>query len=144
MNSHARALSGKTLTEAGDQQIGGHGRRVEIPLRPVAPKEAQRLELLFGLDPDGHHQQPQVVGQFDRGPDDRGVVFVDAEPGYQRLVDLHEVQRESFEIAERGLTRPEIVQPDPYTERPEEGDGGVDGGLRADCLLYTSPSPRDS
>ena len=63
----------------GHELVGRHGGGEQVALGPVAAEELEHLELLVGLDADGHHDQAEVVGQLDGGPHDGGVLLVDSQ-----------------------------------------------------------------
>ncbi len=53
-------------------------------------------------------------------------------PPDELAIDLHEVEREALQVAERRLTGAELVEADLDAQRPQVADGGVDRGLMAD------------
>ena len=110
----------------GDQSgqlLAGHGPGQVEPLGPGAAQAAEDGELLLGLDALGGDLEAERVGHgHDRG-DERGVVGVGAEPVDERSVDLHGVDREPLEVAERRVAGAEVVDRQVDAERLEVGEG---------------------
>ena len=91
-------------------QVGrGLRRQEEVSLRLVALEVDQRHELLLGLDALGRDPQPERVSETDHGGHDRGVAGIRAEAAHERAVDLHRVDREALEVAERRVAGAEVV-----------------------------------
>ena len=96
---------------------GGLRRREEVALGLVAVERDQRDELLLGLDAFGGDAQAERVGQTDDRRDDRGVAGIGAEAAHERTVDLHGVDREPLQVAERGVAGAEVVDRELHAER---------------------------
>ena len=75
------------------------------------------FELRLGLDPLGHHVQPERVSELDQRAHDRGVLGRRAEAGGKALVDLEHVDRQFAQPGQRRCTRAEVDDRDPHPDR---------------------------
>src|SRR3954468_7115451 len=92
-----------------------------VPLRAIAPERQQRVELPTRLDALRHDRQAQCVTEAHHRGDDRGVLALDAEAGYEGEIDLYRAEREPLEVAERRVAGAEIVDRQPDTQRLQRG-----------------------
>jgi hypothetical protein len=60
--------------------------------------------------PSATNVQRQRLGEGEDRGDDRDVVAAMREPGHERPVDLHDVDGEPLEVAERGVPGAEVVE----------------------------------
>src|SRR6267154_3643134 len=107
---------GGRLDRAGSQELrhrlGMNGGGKEIPLRLIATVHAQEFQLLHGLDSFGDHPHPQRMRERDHRLGDRRVVPVLVGLAYERTVDLKAIDRQTREIAQARIARPEVVDGD--------------------------------
>ena len=92
-------------------------RGVEEALRLRAAELDEDLGLALGLHALGHHLQAEPAGEADDAGDDRDVVAVGVELGRERAVDLHRVDGEAAQVAERRVAGAEVVDREADAER---------------------------
>jgi len=80
----------------------------------AAMQLARRACCLYALGNDRH---TETVGQLDRAAHDALVGRIVRQIRDEPAVDLQRVHRELFQIQERGITGPEVIDGKPYTER---------------------------
>src|SRR5688500_7576387 len=128
------SATGRTLRAERGRHLLQYGVRPEEPgievRRPVRPSDeealdqrtfelAQLTQLLRGLHSLGDGLDADGSGQADHRPHDLAVHGLLSETPDEGPVDLHVVDREPLQIAERRVTRPEVVDGHPHTERLE-------------------------
>ena len=102
----------RALTDTGRQAVlnacapdgnvsAGPGLPEQEPLGLVAAHRPHRPELRLGLDPFGHHLEPELVGQVDHGGDDGGILPRRAEPGHEAPIDLQPVDGQTLQVQQR-------------------------------------------
>ena len=103
----ARAESAATFTSDSHPSVGSAGNRpaVQIPLRFVAARLLQKLELLLRLDPLGHGRHVECARQTDDGRHQRAAALVLGNAAREIAVDLQCVDRQLREAAQRGIAR---------------------------------------
>ena len=89
----------------------GHGRRVQETLHQVAPRLVEEAALAVGLDPFGHRDDAEVVGQGQDRPGDRPRAPL-AQVADERPVDLEGVERQGVQVRQRRVAGAEVVQGD--------------------------------
>ena len=112
-----------------EQIVERDGRGVEVALRLRAAELDEDLGLPLGLHALGHDLEAEPAGEPDDAGDDGHVVAVGVELGRERAVDLHRVDGEAPEVAERRVAGPEVVDREADAEladRVERLDRGVE------------------
>src|ERR1700737_4569297 len=94
----------------------------QIALHRVAAFLGEEAELLLGLNALGDNRHFEAVAEIDDGADDRRGLRIAAEIHHEGAVDLDLVERESLQVAERGIARAEIVHRDPPAARLQPPD----------------------
>ena len=100
----------------------------QVALHFIAPRLAQEVELLGGLDAFGHHAQVQLVAERDDRLHDHGVVGIGGQIDDERTVDLELVDRKALQVAEARIAGAEIIDRDLHAER-------LDAAEHLDVLL---------
>src|SRR5882757_92345 len=98
---------------------GGHWPAEQIALRlGHRAVGTDQLELLVGFDAFDHHRHPEIGGE-PRHPAQQCQRAVAVDSFKERSVDLDFLQWEVVEVAERRISRAEIVERDPHPEGPK-------------------------
>ena len=118
MRGALRTLSGGLGGPADigtDQNIDiafGHRFVEQEPLPPFTADPAQQFGFGLHLDALRHRRIAKVSTQMDQRTDDRLVGRRARQILDKGLVDLQDVERQAFEVGQRGVTRAEIVERD--------------------------------
>jgi len=123
-----------------------------VALRPVAPPGLQPLQRGGVLHPFGHHQQPELVRQFERGLHDGGVAAVAGHLGDEALVDFERLHRQLLEVGQGRITGAVVVDRQFEPQRGQllqRGQGprrvlhqGAFGDLEADLAAIDAVAPQ--
>jgi hypothetical protein len=90
-----------------------------IALGDVAPERSEQLPGLPVLDPLADDLEAEVVTKRDRRPHDRLAAVVGRHRDDELAVDLHRVDRQCGEVAERRVPGAEVVDGDDEAEAPD-------------------------
>jgi hypothetical protein len=122
---HGKRL-GHRLVAAGEQQlhrVPGRERPGEVvALAERAVQLAQRLELVGVLETLGDDLQVQRLTELRDGGDHGVALGAGRHAVDERLVDLQRVDREAAQVAQRRVTRTEVVEREPDAEVLEQLD----------------------
>jgi hypothetical protein len=95
---------------------GGHRPAEVVALGLVTAQLRQQVGRRLVLHTLRHDAQPQVVGEVDGRADDDPVALVAQHITDEGTVDLQHVNRELFEVRQRRVARPEVVDRDPHSQ----------------------------
>jgi MFS family permease len=99
--------------EDGENTGGVERTREQEPLAAVAAHGGHVRELLLGLDAFGDSDHLDGAEKPDDGLGEGAVTGVRSQTAYERLVDLHDIHGERAQIAERRISRAEVIDGDP-------------------------------
>ena len=99
-------------------------------LHLVAAVLTQERQLQLGLDPFGDHRLAQALGQRDHREDDRLVLGVAADVLHEGPVDLDLGYRQPFEVGERAVAGPEVVDRKAHAAMGQAAHAGADRAVR--------------
>ena len=88
----------------------------QVALDAVASHLPQGFQLLLGLHALGYHSEAQAVSQCHDGPQQRHRIRFRFEFQEESLVDLDRVDRQTAEIAQRGVPCAEVVDGNAHTQ----------------------------
>ena len=88
-------------------------------LAKIGPEPAKRASLVGRLDTLGDGLHVEGPAQADDRSQQRELLLAAIGAAHERPVDLEHVDREPVEVAERGISGPEVVDREPDAERLE-------------------------
>ena len=92
------------MLEGLRQQVAGLRLRYrfadQVALDLVTMQILQKTQLLFGLDPFGHHPQPQAVAHGNDGTDQCRIAGAFGEVGDEGAIDFDFAQRKPLEVTQ--------------------------------------------
>src|SRR5581483_8959051 len=115
---------GEDLLAFGQQVLergGGQRAAEQITLQLVATVFAQEVVVSFGFHAFGDHAAAEIVRHGQCGAHDRLVVRIAADVAHETLVDLDAAGRKTFDVVQRGLSGPEVVDRDAATQAAQRG-----------------------
>src|SRR5882762_10484653 len=89
--------------------------REVIALDLVAAVRGEQLELLLRFHALSHDLEFEAVREADDRERDHGVLRVGGDVANEGVVDLERIDRETLQVCEARVARPEIVHRDPHT-----------------------------
>ena len=92
--------------------FSGDGGTEQVPLAHVAPEKVEDVALLLGLDAFGDGLEIEAPGQRGDRADDGSRVLVNGDVAHEGYIDLEVVQGQLFDITERGIPGPEVIDRD--------------------------------
>src|SRR6516162_6548836 len=100
------------------------GRRSEIEALEITnPLGAQQFRVLGALDAFGHRAQPEALGEADQMTQKDLVFRAVGKVLNKRPIDLHDVDRESLQVPQRGVPGAKVIERDAaarMTQRVDE------------------------
>src|SRR3954462_7071934 len=98
--------------DAQKQGVGARGIqwfRQEVPLAELAAELEEAIALLWPLDSLGDHVESEDAGEVDDRAKELLLLARAPDAADERLLDLHHVQGQPAQVAERRVPRPEVV-----------------------------------
>jgi hypothetical protein len=117
--SGASWRSGKPAVSSNAAASAAIGREKEIALSVLAPERSQQPQLLFLLDPFGHHAQPELLRHRGHGAHDARHVAVAFDAAHEGPVDLERVQGKLPQIGQRRVAGAEVVHAHAHADRAQ-------------------------
>src|SRR6266545_3165924 len=134
MRATIQRLCGFAVSDRGlaaeplDQGVGGERAADVEALHHVAAHAGQDVPALAVLDTFGDYGEPEVVRQTNGGAHDRDVVLVAGDVPHERAIDLQFVDRQTLQVAQRGVARAKVIDRAAYAHRAQLTQN-IDGAL---------------
>ncbi len=94
---------------------GRYGAAIEIALNQIAAQMEQHLRLRGLLDPLGDSLEAKTLSEAQYGRDNLAAALAAAHTAHKAGVHLDLVERQSAQVCQRGISRPEVVNGEPHT-----------------------------